>query len=58
MKREELNINMQIDLNEKKLYIGEEDASGAEYDYKNINDLADKIKFYLVNYYSDVIKDK
>ncbi len=58
MEKKELNINMQIDLNEKKLYIGEEDASGAKYDYKNINDLADRIKFYLENYYSAVIKDK
>ncbi len=58
MEKEELNINMQIDLNQKKLYIGEEDASGAEYNYNNINDLADKIKFYLENYYSAVIKDK
>lgn len=58
MEKEELNINIEIDLKEKKLYIAEEEASGAEYDYKNINELADKIKFYLKNYYSDVIKGK
>ncbi len=58
MEKEELNINMQIDLNEKKLYIGEESSSGAEYDYTDIDDLTDKINLYLKSYYSDVIKDK
>ncbi len=58
MEKEELNINIQIDIKEKKLYIAEEESSGAKYDYRNINDLADKIKFYLKSYYSDVIKDK
>ncbi len=58
MEKEELNINIQIDIKEKKLYIAEESSSGAKYDYKNINDLADRIKFYLENYYSAVIKDK
>ncbi len=58
MEKEELNINMQIDLNEKKLYIAEESSSGAEYDYTDIDDLTDKINLYLKSYYSDVIKDK
>ena len=53
---EELKLNMEIDLKNRKLYIGEETGAGAEYNYNNINDLADKIKFYLVNYYSDEIE--
>lgn len=53
---EELVITMEIDTKEKKLYIAEENSTGAKYDYTNINDLEDKIKFYLENYYSDVIK--
>lgn len=53
---EELNINMQIDVKSKELYLAEETSSGAKYDYKNIDDLVDKIKLYLENYYLDIIK--
>ena len=49
---EELNISMSIDVVKKILYIGEESSSGAEYKYKDIKDLKDKIGFYLENYYS------
>ena len=52
---EELKLNMEIDLKNRKLYIGEETGTGAEYKYANINDLADKIKFYLTNYHFDKI---
>ena len=34
-------------------YIDEESSSGAEYQYKNIKDLSNQIKFYLENYYSN-----
>ena len=40
---EELNISMSIDVVKKILYIGEESSSGAEYKYKDIKDLEDKI---------------
>ena len=52
---EELKLNMEIDLINKKLYIGEETGAGAKYKYTNINDLADKIKFYFNNYYFNKI---
>ena len=53
---EELNLTLEIDLKNKKVYIGEETGTGAEYKYININDLADKIKFFLNNYYFDKIE--
>lgn len=52
----ELNIEMNIDLKSKKLYIGEENSSGAVYEYKDIKDLASKIKFYLENYYTKEVE--
>ncbi len=53
---EELNISMTIDVVNKMLYIGEESSSGAEYKYKDIKDLENKIEFYLENYYSKEIE--
>lgn len=53
---ENLIITVDIDLKDKNVFIAEENSSGAKYDYTNIDDLTDKIKFYLTNYYSDVIK--
>lgn len=50
---EELNISITIDTKNKILYIAEEYSSGAEYEYEDIKDLANQIKFYLENYYSD-----
>ena len=47
----ELNISINIDLENKSLYIAEESSSGAEYGYKDIKDLSKKIEFYLENYY-------
>ena len=41
---EELKLTLEIDLKNKKIYIGEETGTGAEYKYANINDLADKIR--------------
>lgn len=52
----ELNIEMNIDLKNKKLYIGEENSSGAVYKYKDIKDLSSKIKFYLENYYTKEVE--
>lgn len=53
---ENLIITVDIDLKDKNVFIAEENSSGAKYDYTNIDDLTDKIKFYLKNYYSDTIK--
>ncbi len=53
---ENLIITVDIDLKDKNVFISEENSSGAKYDYTNIDDLTDKIKLYLKNYYSDVIK--
>ena len=53
---ENLIITVDIDLKDKNVIISEENSSGAIYDYKNIDDLADKIKLYLENYYADIIK--
>ena len=55
---EELNISMSIDVVKKILYIGEESSSGAEYKYKDIKDLEDKIGFYLENYYLEEIESE
>ena len=53
---ENLIITVDIDLKDKNVFIAEENSSGAKYDYTNIDDLTDKIKLYLENYYADVIK--
>lgn len=55
---EELNISMSIDVVKKILYIEEESSSGAEYKYKDIKDLKDKIGFYLENYYLEEIESE
>ena len=44
-------------LTNKILYIAEENSSGAEYKYNNIQDLTNKVKFYLENYYSKEFKN-
>ena len=54
----ELNISRQIDLKEKIVYIAEECSSGAKYEYKNVDDLAKNIKFYLKEYYGKIIDKK
>ncbi len=54
---EELNISITIDTKNKILYIAEENSSGAEYKYNNIQDLTNKVKFYLENYYSKEFKN-
>lgn len=53
---ENLIITVDIDLKDKNVFIAEENSSGAKYDYTNIDDLTDKIKLYLENYYADIIK--
>lgn len=55
---EKLALIMEIDLKKQKIYIGEESGAGAEYNYTNVNDLANRIKFYLTNYYGDKINRK
>lgn len=51
----ELNFNIEIDAEEKVIYISEECSSGAKYKYENISYIGEKIKLYLSNYYSDEI---
>lgn len=53
---ENLILTLDISLKDKSIYIGEESSAGATYQYKDINDLANKIKFYLKNYYSKDFK--
>ena len=53
----ELNITMTIDTEEKMLYIGEENSSGAKYPYNNIDELMNQIRFYLENYYLKEIEE-
>lgn len=53
----ELNFNFSIYPEEKVIYISEESGSGAEYEYENINDIGEKIKFYLDNYYQEQIQN-
>lgn len=52
---ESLRIIVEVDLEEKSVYVTEQGASGAEYQYKDASDLCDKIKFYITNYYSKEI---
>lgn len=52
----ELNISISIDVKNKTLYIGEENSSGAIYKYDNIENLSEKIKIYLENYYTKDIE--
>lgn len=39
---DELNITIQIFPKEKEIYIAEESSSGANYDFNNIKELAEK----------------
>lgn len=36
-----------------QLYIGTENGSGAEYKVQSVEDVADFVKHYLLNYYAD-----
>lgn len=53
---DELNITIQIFPKEKEIYIAEESSSGASYSFNNIQELAEKIGFYLENYYKEAIE--
>lgn len=53
---EELNFNFSIYPEEKVIYISEDSGSGAEYEYENIDDIGEKVKFYLENYYQEKIE--
>ena len=53
---DELDITIQIFPKEKEIYIAEESSSGASYEFNNIKDLAEKIQFYLENYYREAIE--
>lgn len=53
---DEINITVQIFPKEKEIYIAEESSSGASYNFNNIQKLAEKIHFYLENYYKEAIE--
>ena len=53
---DELNITIQIFPKGKEIYIAEESSSGANYDFNNIKELAEKVQFYLENYYREAIE--
>ena len=55
---DELNITIQIFPKEKEIYIAEESSSGANYDFNNIKELAEKVQFYLENYCEEKIEGK
>ncbi len=46
------NINVEYDKNEKTVWIGSEDGSGATYHCKNADDFAKNMEFYCNNYLS------
>ncbi len=61
----ELNLSVDIDIKDKKIYISEENGSGTEYNYENINDISEIMKSYLEDYhykdieeYSELLKIK
>ncbi|MFG6318373.1 MAG: hypothetical protein K1W33_00690 [Clostridia bacterium] len=47
---EEIELQIVLDKNNKTIYIGMEDGSGAEYHYKDSKDLCQKVKFYFEFY--------
>lgn len=53
---DELRISIEIFPKEKEVYIAEESSSGASYEFNNIQELAEKIHFYLDNYYKEAIE--
>ncbi len=52
----ELKITIEIFPKENKIYIAEESSSGAGYRFNNVKELAEKIYFYLDNYYKEEIE--
>lgn len=54
---DEIKIIIGIYPKEKMVYIAEESSSGASYNFTNIKDLANKIQFYLDNYYKEAIEE-
>ena len=53
---DEIRISVEIFPKEKVVYLAEESSSGAEYKFNDINELVEKIHFYLDNYYKDQIE--
>lgn len=53
---DEIKISLEIFPKEKEVYIAEESSSGASYNFNNIQELAEKIQFYLENYYKEAIE--
>lgn len=52
----ELKITIEILPKENEVYIAEESSSGASYKFDNVKELAEKIYFYLDNYYKEEIE--
>ena len=53
---DEIKISVEIFPKEKEVYIATESSSGASYDFNNIQELAEKLQFYLENYYKEAIE--
>lgn len=53
---EYLRISVEIFPKERIVYIAEESASGGEYKFSNIKELAKQVQFYLENYYKSQIE--
>ena len=51
-----IEINIEIDTDEKVLYIGEDHSSGVEERYENIKDISKYIKEYLEEYHKKEIE--
>ena len=48
---------IEIDTDEQKVYIGQENGSGAEYSANSSDDAGAALKFYLDTYYADIFKN-
>lgn len=55
--KSEIELSVTINTEEKWIYIGLENGAGAEYNFETIEELSDKFKFYINNYFSDLIKN-
>ena len=51
-----IEINIEINATDKKLYIGEDNSSGAEYKYDNYDKMINSIKEYIETYHKEEIQ--
>lgn len=57
-KEAEIEITIAINPKSKTIYIGEENSSGCDYDYKEIQDIAEVFEDYLCNYVKERINEE